>query len=369
MPQNTTKTTCTWIDDDASLAQACAALRKEPVIAIDTECVRETTYYPIAALAQIASQHYMLLIDLAAIKDFSPLCSVLSDTSIIKIIHSMQQDHEILKRLGCRVEMPVFDTQIAVAFLGQERQLGYKDLIQRYLGIDLEKSCTRSDWLQRPLTDEQKEYALEDVLYLIEAYELLDKQLQEQGKQDWFTDENERLLQLDQEALDTKITYLYERIRGKGKIKCQSQKDKLLALIKWRELSARSADVPRKWFLHDKNLVAMACLEPLSEKAIAPLIKKLPEKLRAQYRQELLSLLNNIDENSDPVKSYSLNKQQQKRVEEVAAQITKLSAQHGIDSTLIASQKEISQWVGAGELEATSLLNVGWRKALLEESV
>ena len=174
-----------YVDNDAGLAQACASLKQAVCCAVDTEFVRESTYYPVLALVQIASDDYQACIDPLAIKDFSPLIELLARKDLLKIFHSPSQDLEILYQKFGQVPAPIFDTQLACAVLGFNHQISYADLVQKVTGVHLEKKHTRTDWGRRPLSDEQLDYAMDDVRYLLPAYRHLQAELESSQRAQW----------------------------------------------------------------------------------------------------------------------------------------------------------------------------------------
>jgi len=170
------------IRDQASLVEFCQAMRTREWLAVDTEFLRESTYYPRLCLVQVADRERIGLIDVLAIDDLSALGELLTDASVIKVFHSVEQDLEVLHHTFGAIPAPVFDTQVAAPLAGQDDQMGYARLIEALLDVKLAKAHTRTDWSKRPLPAGALDYAADDVRYLAVAYELLLEQLGDNGR-------------------------------------------------------------------------------------------------------------------------------------------------------------------------------------------
>ncbi|HED17598.1 MAG TPA: ribonuclease D [Gammaproteobacteria bacterium] len=187
--------TTEYIDNDATLKNFCDELQQHDTLFLDTEFIRETTYYPVLCLIQVATAEHSACIDPITINDLSPLMDVLYNAKITKVVHAGRQDMEILFQLNGKLPSPLFDTQIAAAFLGYGEQIGYGELINRELGVQLDKSHSRTDWKKRPLSTAQVEYALDDVRYLAKAYPRLVEKLQSLRRLQWVQEESAGLEQ------------------------------------------------------------------------------------------------------------------------------------------------------------------------------
>ena len=182
-----------WIRDDAELAQQCAAWRAQPFVVLDTEFMRVDTFYPIAGLVQVGDGRQAALIDPLCIRDWSPFAALLDDPAVVKVLHACSEDLEVFQRLTGTLPQPLFDTQLAAAYLNLGFSMGYSRLVQALLGVDLPKGETRSDWLQRPLSDMQVRYAAEDVQHLVEVYRALDERLSAE-KRGWLLEDGAELV-------------------------------------------------------------------------------------------------------------------------------------------------------------------------------
>ena len=182
-----------WITDEAALALHCDDWLHLPFVALDTEFVRVDTFYPQAGLLQVCAAGRVYLIDPLLIHDWSALAEVLRAPAVVKVLHSCSEDLEVLSRLTGSLPAPLFDTQLAAGYLNLGFSMGYSRLVQAVLGIELPKGETRSDWLQRPLSETQLSYAAEDALHLAEVYEALDARLSEE-KRAWVLEDGAELL-------------------------------------------------------------------------------------------------------------------------------------------------------------------------------
>ncbi len=182
-----------WIRDDASLAQQCREWRTQPYLALDTEFMRVDTFYPAAGLVQVGDGRQEWLIDPLLIQDWSPFAELLEDERVVKVLHACSEDLEVFLRLTGSLPVPLFDTQLAAAYLGMAHSMGYSKLVKEVLDIDLPKDETRSDWLQRPLTEMQMRYAADDVQHLAQVYLALDARLSEE-KRAWLLEDGAELV-------------------------------------------------------------------------------------------------------------------------------------------------------------------------------
>jgi len=178
-------TDITFITDNSTLNKCCELWNHAPVLALDTEFIRTDTFYPIPALLQIYDGQHCNLLDLTTLNDFSALSAILTNPSIVKVLHSCSEDLEIFENLLKILPRPIFDTQIASAFLGYGFSIGYSRLVKTILDIDPAKDESRSNWLQRPLSPEQVEYAALDVVYLYRVYLHLQQLLKNTDKKIW----------------------------------------------------------------------------------------------------------------------------------------------------------------------------------------
>lgn len=245
-----------WIEGDDALAQICQQWLKEACLALDTEFVRMTTFYPQPGLIQVATLEDCWLIDPLAISDWQPFADVLTAPDVVKIFHACAEDLEVCRRLCGVVPQPLFDTQLAMALAGEGSSVGFQKAVESLLGIAIPKEATRSDWLKRPLSDVQIDYATADVYFLRRLYPGLRERLEDSGRLVWLQEEAERTVQVAAEA-ETDLKASYRRVKLGWKLRPQEQ-NILQSLSEWRELEARRLDVPRNKVADDQTLWNLA---------------------------------------------------------------------------------------------------------------
>ncbi len=356
-----------FVDDGAALSQICDLAARTRWLALDTECVREKTYYPRPALVQIATgenAEKVALIDPTAVSDLSPLRRLLADGAILKIIHGAQQDYEVLERLECPVKAPVFDTQLAAAFVGLGYQVGYKQLVMACLAVGVDKDCTRSDWLQRPLSPEQMRYAACDVVHLRSLQRDLERRLRRQGKQEWFAEESRCNLQA---AAERGTDDVWQKVGGRGRLKRPSDQRRLRLLAQWREQKAQKADLPRRWLMSDDCLIELALMRPAKAAAIEKIAACRSRRLGA-WAREIEALLAPVgDGDETPPKKYDAKRQV--LVDELVRLVREIAAEHTIEPSLLATRRQLTQLVRPEEARTDAPLLHGWRTHLLGERV
>ncbi len=276
-----------YIDSDTALAQFCSALRGDGYCAIDTEFIRESTYYPVLALIQVASEERRACIDPLAIDDFAPLAALLVDNDLLKVFHSPSQDLEILYQKFGQVPRPIFDTQLAAAVLGLNHQASYADLVEQFTGVSLEKKYTRADWTRRPLSVDELDYAMDDVRYLLPVYRQLHEQLVATRRLGWI--EKDLAAMSDSSNYEVDKDQLWRRLRGVQKLKgekLQIAHD----LCQWREEVAQKQNRPRRWIAKDDAIVQIARHEPVDLESLAQ-IPELPDKTVKRHGAKLLEIV------------------------------------------------------------------------------
>ena len=247
------------ISDTAGLQAFCADLRETEFVAVDTEFIRERTYWPKLCLVQIAGPTDAVAIDpLADGIDLQPLFELLNDAPVLKVFHSARQDIEIFHHMSDRVPTPLFDTQLAAMVCGFGDQVGLETLISKMSGHQLDKSSRFTDWARRPLSQRQLDYAIADVALLREPFERLRDQLKQNGRERW--------LQEDVAGLTNPATYRPEPLQAWQRLKPRSADARFLAILQavaaWREREAIARDVPRNRVLRDDALLELAAHPP-----------------------------------------------------------------------------------------------------------
>ncbi len=271
------------IESDDALAEVLEAANKVDAVAIDTEFMRRNTFYPQVALLQLCFSDTAWLIDPLAIKELGPLVDFIANPGVVKILHSCSEDLEVFQQWLGVLPQPLFDTQRAAALVGRGFGLGYRALVSDMCGVELDKGDQRSDWLQRPLTQSQCEYAAQDVSYLLSLWPQLRDEAEVQDKTQWvFADGRDAALTLASTAGET-----FKRIKLAWKLNPR-QLSALMAICDWREHTARTRDKPRSWIIDDKACFALAQSLPRSWDALKEL---LPAPAARRYGDALLSLL------------------------------------------------------------------------------
>jgi ribonuclease D len=279
MPCKDAAASAEWILTDAELRRAVEEW--QPVIGLDTEFQRTSTFYPLPGLYQVISGESIYLIDPLSIRDFAPLVNVLEDPGSVKIVHACGEDLELLQHHLGAAPRNLFDTQLANAFQCADFSTSYANLVAQQLGVALDKHETRSDWRQRPLSEEQVRYALEDVVYLPALYDALRRRLDSLDRLPWF---EEAMAERGRFAPVPPEEY-YRTLKNAWRLGRQ-QLGVLARLCTWREHRARAEDVPRNRIVWDEHLYTFACRRSLGEGDVWSL---LPKPIARRYAGELVA--------------------------------------------------------------------------------
>lgn len=284
---NTNQTSHLYIDTLPALNEFCQQLANVKAIAVDTEFIREKSYYSNLCLIQVASPDHIACIDPLALEHIDPLLDILYDNNVVKVMHAARQDLEIFYNMRGTVPAPIFDTQLAATVLGYGEQVGYSKLVEAMLGVPLQKGYARTDWSKRPLSTEQLQYAADDVRYLIQLYPDILEKLHQQGRDEWLNEDFAALSEPDLYEVDPDS--VWQRVSGQQRL--HGVKLAILqALARWRENQAKKLDRPRKWVLADDLLVAMTQQAPTNPAQFSSL-RGLPARLQEKHQTELLSLI------------------------------------------------------------------------------
>lgn len=250
-----------------ALADLCERLAKSEFVAVDTEFMRENTYWPELCLVQIANEKEAAAIDpLADGIDLGPLLSLLTDNEdVLKVFHAGGQDVEIIVNLTGKTPHPIFDTQIAMMAISQSEQIGYANLVESWLGITVDKGARFTDWSRRPLTDRQIEYAIGDVTHLSKIFPRILKKLIKTGRGDWLDAEMEKLADVSNYITDP--DQAWRRIRQQGRN--PQVLGRLRALAAWREGEAQHKNIPRGRIMRDETLADIASHPPKKQADLA----------------------------------------------------------------------------------------------------
>jgi ribonuclease D len=255
------------VTDSATLAQLCARWAEADFITVDTEFMRENTYYPELCLIQVADVHEAAAIDsMAPGLDLAPLLQLMvANEDVLKVFHAGGQDLEIIYNLTGTTPHPLFDTQVAAMALGQGEQIGYSNLVDSWLGVQIDKGARFTDWAKRPLEARQIEYAIGDVTHLAEIFPKMLARLRKTGRGGWLDQEMERL--------GDPANYANDPDQAWKRVRVPSRKadvlGRLKAIARWRELEARGKDLPRGRIVKDETLADLAGHPPRKQSDLA----------------------------------------------------------------------------------------------------
>jgi ribonuclease D len=336
-------------------------------IALDTEFLREKTYYPKLCLIQIATTEVVACIDPIALDDLSPLLDVIFDARITKVMHAARQDMEILFNIQGSVPVPVFDTQIAALLLGYPDQIGYGNLVKETLGVSLEKKHTRADWSLRPLSKDQIQYAADDVVYLVDVYQQLLEKLNGLGRLDWLSGDFERLTSTDLYLNDPEKAWL--KVKGGKRLKGTSL-SVLQVFAAWREKTAQQKNIPKGWLMRDDVLIDLARLQPDSISSLGK-IRGIGEGLVKRNGEYLLGLIEDAKKKQpEPLADREFRKRlspSQDALLDVMMAVVRISAENNsLNPAVLATRKHLEKLL-VGETD--SALMQGWRKKLIGDQL
>lgn len=351
-----------FVDTQQQLTELCDTLQRSDVIAIDTEFLREKTYYAQLCLVQVATDDVIACVDPLLITDLSPLLDLLYQNQRCKVLHSARQDLEIFFDLRGKVPKPVFDTQVAATLLGYGDQLGYAKLVKAMLGNTVDKEHARTDWSQRPLDDAQIHYAMNDVRYLIAMYRLQSQRLQERGREQWLAEDFDKLT--DNKLYQPALEDLWRRVKGTRVLK-QRQLAVLQQLAIWREQRARELNRPRKWIMSDDMMVDIARRGPTTVEALEKIrgwnnaIKKAaPEIL------DKVMLAGSLPEQQWPVAEHApvLGAQQDAMVDLLMSVVRIRAMENDVTPAVLVTRKDLEHLVTQ---RGGAAVMTGWRYELV----
>jgi len=356
-----------YIDSNAQLAEFCGKINNAGYCAIDTEFVREKTYYAVLALIQVASEKHMACIDPLTIDNFDPFIELIQNRELIKVFHSPSQDLEILfQRFSC-MPQPVFDTQLAAAVLGYDHQIGYADLVNQIIGIKLEKKHTRANWSRRPLTEDEINYAMDDVRYLLPVYQTLKTELEDKKRYAWI--EKDLLAMTSVSNYQIETADLWRRLKGVQKLR-GVELQIARHLCQWREQMAQQINLPRRWVVKDDLIIEIARLKP-SKVIDLDSIRDVNEKFIEKHGDRILAIVaaaQNTPTSKWPqhdVKQ-SLSTPQQALGDCLMALCRIIAEDNQIAVATLATRKDIDNLITDRK---NSRLSQGWRFSLAGEKL
>jgi ribonuclease D len=354
------------ITTTSELAATCERLARHPHVTIDTEFLRETTYYPLLCVAQLASSDEAVVIDaLAPGIDLKPFFELMANEKVLKVFHAARQDIEIVWHRANIIPHPVFDTQVAAMVLGHGESISYDQLVQRITGDTLDKSHRFTDWTRRPLSPAQVTYAVSDVTHLRDVYLALVADLGRRGRADWMMDEMEILTSPD--------TYRAEPERAWMRLKTRVRKPKELAVLievaAWREREAQTRDVPRSRVLKDETIGDIATQQPTTPERLAGL-RSLPKGFeRSKWGEGILAAVHRGLER-DPrtlprIERPKSTPNSSATVELLKVLLRMTSENHGVAAKVLATVDDLDRIAGDDHANVPALK--GWRRELFGE--
>ena len=351
--------TIQYIDTEEMLEKVCQDFIEQPWVAIDTEFLRERTYYPKFCLLQIATPDLVVLIDTIRLSSLRSVDKILYNPSIIKVFHSCRQDMEIFYHLDGKLPKPVFDTQLAAPLLGFQENTGYSMLVSSLLKVNLSKAHTRTDWSLRPLSEEQLQYAADDVIYLCQIYQIINHKLNHWDRLNWLQDDFTALTNTNLYQVYSENAWL--KIKGKNKLSGK-QLSVLQVLAKWRENTAQAENRPKNWLIRDEVLLDLARLQPVDIKDLYTL-RSLNERIGKRYGSQLCRLIAEA-RNTAPIKLNETKRsakksQQQEATLDILAAVVRIRADENmLNPAILATRKDLEMLLL--EFSECRLLQ-GWR--------
>ncbi|MCL2504262.1 MAG: ribonuclease D [Coriobacteriia bacterium] len=353
-----------YITDAEEFIALIRRLRQEPVVALDTEFIREKSYFAQLCLIQVACEGCSAIIDPFAVDDLSPLRELLADTQVTKVLHAASQDLAILYKECGVAAAPVFDTQLAATLAGFPQQVGLRVLVEEALGVTLGKGETYTDWAKRPLSQAQVKYALDDVCHLPSLYQWLTDRLTADGRLAWLKGDFERLG--DPGLYEVVPEEQWRKVKRVGSLNCR-QLGVAREVAAWREHAAMRRNVPRRWILGDEGIVEVSRRMPHTIQDLAA-IRGVSGKIGKTALPRLLAAIErgcSLPEGELPV----IDRQRRSAgyheevVDLMAALTRKRAREHDVAMPLLAS-RECFKELASGGLEDNPLL-CGWRAELI----
>ncbi|MGX5849557.1 ribonuclease D [Mesorhizobium sp. PL10] len=351
------------------LESVLAAFETSDFVTVDTEFIRETTFWPILCLIQMAAPGVTALIDpLSPDINLAPFFRLMANEAVVKVFHAARQDIEIIVHLGDLVPHPVFDTQVAAMVCGFGDSVSYDQLVQRITGARLDKSSRFTDWRHRPLSDKQLDYALADVTHLIDVYKHLSAELERENRAHWLNEE--------MEVLTSRETYDPHPEDAWKRLKMRLRKPQELAIVQavaaWREREARERDVPRGRVLKDDAIYEVAQQAPRDGAALGKLRTTPKGWERSSTATALLGAVNTAlalprEEMPKLPKSFQPPEGSSAAAELLKVLLRIVAEKEGVASKVLASSDDIDRIAAEGEAADVPALQ-GWRRAVFGEA-
>lgn len=352
------------IDTTEKLSQFCDVLSKQNFITVDSEFIREHTYYPKLCLLQIGYDGDAAIVDpLAKDMDLSPFFAILDNQNIVKVFHAGRQDIEIFYNLTGKIPNNVFDTQIAAMVCGFADNIGYGNLVQSITGVELDKSCRLTDWSIRPLDENQLVYALHDVTYLVDCYKFLHDKMEKNGRLDWIKEETACLCNKNCYCIKSDEAWM----RVKHNIHSQHFLSALKYLAEWREERAKKYNTPRSGILKDDVLLNIASSFPKTIEDLKQVRNLKSEIIKGKLGAEIMETLQFARQHpistelcrQDRKKDVSVPNHEQSLFEMLRMLLKIKSQEHGVSARLIATDADL-RFIILNQPQNTPAMQ-GWR--------
>ena len=357
-----------YIANQESLEAFVDRARLSSVLAIDTEFLRERTYYAKLCLIQLATDSEVVIVDPFEVTDLSVMKPLLEDPDVMKIFHAAGQDLEIIwHEVGC-MPKPLFDTQVAAALLGHTQQIGYGALVHAVCGVQLKKMDSFTDWSRRPLSASQLDYAADDVVYLPRMYEQMRSELEKLGRLHWLDPEFEEMC--DPSRFQSDERERYKRLKRVGQLS-RRQLAAAREVTAWRELTAQKRNVPRKWVITDEQIVE-ACKREARTIDELFMVRGMREKLGTRDARAVAALMKSaFDASPDTWPELDRSGRNEPNVDapmDLMGALVRLRAkENGVAVPTLASHDDLLK-VARGYRKGVDLLR-GWRRALVGEEL
>ena len=349
-----------WIDQSTQLPELAKKLQAQPWVGLDTEFLRERTFFPKLCLLQLSAGDQLWCVDTLRVGSLEPLLSMLTAVTTPKLIHAARQDLEAIYLTTQHIVSPVFDTQIAAACLGLKPQIGYAELVKTLLDVTIPKGQTRTDWSKRPLSREQLDYAADDVLYLAQIAAIMHERLSDLNRDEWV---REDCLSLEQRHLyEPDPSLAWVRVRGIAQL-ASAPRLRAKRIAVWRERFARERDLPRAWILADPALFAIALANPQNLEDLQR-AHPLNDKLAAALLEALQSLDPHELEDHEPPADLRPTPEQKALLDRLSKIVDARAAELNISAEVLAPRGELKAMaMGRRDLPALS----GWRQREIGE--
>jgi ribonuclease D len=335
-----------WIDRSDALPALARALETQEWVGVDTEFLRERTFFPKLCLLQIKAGAHIYCVDTLRIGSLDPLMPALTAAGVRKVIHAARQDLEAVYLTTRRVISPVFDTQIAAGCIGMKPQVGYAELVKTLLEVTIPKGQTRTDWSKRPLTREQLEYAADDVLYLGDVAGRLAERLRALKREHWVTED---CLELEDRRLyEPDPAQAWARLRGVAQL-APAARARAKTIAIWREHEARERDLPRAWILSDAALFSIAQGDS---------VHSLNDELTSKLNAALAAAPPNLDD-QEPGQDLRPTPEQKALIERLSKIVDARAAELEVNAEILAPRGELKA-LAMGRRESHALS--GWRR-------